>query len=42
MVKERGKEWVMKHVSRYYDCYEIGKIKQGGQKIEFVNRGMCE
>lgn len=38
VVNEQDKEVVMKQVSQYYDCYEIGRIKQGTQKIEFVNR----
>ena len=38
VVNEQDKDGVMKHVSQYYDCYEIGRIKQGTQKIEFVNR----
>lgn len=38
VVSERDKEAVMKHVAQYYDCYEIGRITQGTQKIKFVNR----
>lgn len=32
------KQQVMKHVSSCYDCYEIGRIRQGVQKITFTGR----
>lgn len=32
------KEKVMKHVQQFYDCYEIGRIECGNNKIEFENR----
>lgn len=38
VVNERNKGQVINHVAKYYDCYEIGKIKAGNEKIEFVNR----
>lgn len=38
VTEEKCKEQVMKHVSSYYDCYEIGQIKSGGQKIKFTGR----
>lgn len=38
VTEEKCKEQVMKHVSSYYDCYEIGEIKSGGQKIKFTGR----
>lgn len=38
VVSETDKKAVMNHVSKYYDCYEIGKIINGTQKIRFVNR----
>lgn len=38
IVNEKNKEQVIRHVSKYYDCYEIGKIKKGNEKIAFVNR----
>lgn len=38
VVREQDKTAVIKHVSQYYDCYEIGRIKRGSQKIAFVNR----
>lgn len=38
VVQEKDKEQVINHVAKYYDCYEIGKIKAGNEKIEFVNR----
>lgn len=38
VVHEKDKEQVINHVAKYYDCYEIGKVKAGNEKIEFVNR----
>lgn len=38
VVNEKDKKAVMNHVSKYYDCYEIGKIIKGTQKINFENR----
>lgn len=38
VVHEKDKEQVINHVAKYYDCYEIGKVKTGNEKIEFVNR----
>ncbi|NCC45182.1 MAG: phosphoribosylformylglycinamidine cyclo-ligase, partial [Clostridia bacterium] len=38
VVNERDKTKVIEHVSRYYDCYEIGKIRSGEPKVEYVNR----
>ena len=32
------KEKVMKHIQQFYDCYEIGRIECGNNKIEFENR----
>ena len=29
---------VMHHVSRFYDCYEIGVIESGDRKVKFENR----
>ncbi|MCM1173107.1 MAG: phosphoribosylformylglycinamidine cyclo-ligase [Clostridium sp.] len=37
VVSQKNKEMVMKHVNKFYDCYEIGTIKQGSRKIEFEN-----
>jgi len=38
VVPWEDKEMVMKHVSGYYDCYEIGKIEKGDPKIVLENR----
>lgn len=38
VVREGDREQVMKHVSSCYDCYEIGRIRQGVQKITFTGR----
>lgn len=38
VVHEKDREQVIDHVAKYYDCYEIGKVKAGNEKIEFVNR----
>lgn len=38
IVSQKDKGMVMKHVSKYYDCYEIGKIEKGNSKIVFENR----
>lgn len=38
VVPEEAKEYVMTHVSKYYDCYEIGKIEKGNAKVAFENR----
>lgn len=32
------KKQVMDHIGKIYDCYEIGEVKKGGQKISFHNR----
>lgn len=32
------KDIVMKHINRFYDCYEIGKIEKGDRKIVFEQR----
>lgn len=32
------KDQVMKAVSQYYDCYEIGGVKRGGKSVEFTGR----
>ncbi|MCM1289004.1 MAG: phosphoribosylformylglycinamidine cyclo-ligase [Clostridium sp.] len=37
VVSQKDKERVMKHVNKFYDCYEIGTIEQGSRKIEFEN-----
>ena len=38
VVPQAEKQQVINHVSKYYDCYEIGKIKKGEEKIEFVGK----
>lgn len=37
-IMNKRKEKVMKHVQQFYDCYEIGRIECGNNKIEFENR----
>ncbi|MCM1183587.1 MAG: phosphoribosylformylglycinamidine cyclo-ligase [Roseburia sp.] len=38
VVDERDKDFVIKHVSQFYDCYEIGRIKHGSRKVRFISR----
>lgn len=38
VVAQRDKDMVMKHISQFYDCYEIGKIEKGDNKIVFEKR----
>ncbi len=38
VVPEEQKEKVMKHIQQFYDCYEIGKIECGDNKVEYENR----
>ncbi|MCH5252599.1 MAG: phosphoribosylformylglycinamidine cyclo-ligase [Lachnospiraceae bacterium] len=38
VVKQENKKSVMDHVSHYYNCYEIGKIEKGVDKVNLVNR----
>ncbi len=38
VVQEKYKTFVMEHVRKYYDCYEIGTIEKGEQKVVFENR----
>ncbi|MBD5542916.1 MAG: phosphoribosylformylglycinamidine cyclo-ligase [Lachnospiraceae bacterium] len=37
VVKEEKKDMAIRHISRYYDCYEIGRIEKGSQKIRMIN-----
>lgn len=37
VVKEEKKDMVIRHISRYYDCYEIGRIGKGSRKIRMIN-----
>ena len=38
VVPETEKRQVMEAVSKYYECYEIGHVKKGGKKVEFIGR----
>ena len=38
VVAQKDKVAVIKHISRFYDCYEIGTIEMGDNKVEFENR----
>lgn len=38
VVSEAEKRQVMETVSKYYECYEIGRVKKGGKKVEFTGR----
>lgn len=38
VVSQRDKEMVIKHISQFYDCYEIGSIEKGEEKILFDKR----
>ncbi|MDE6627381.1 MAG: phosphoribosylformylglycinamidine cyclo-ligase [Lachnospiraceae bacterium] len=38
VVSQRDKDMVMKHINQFYDCYEIGKIEKGDNKIVFEKR----
>lgn len=38
VVAQKDKDTVMKHINRFYDCYEIGKIEQGDRKVVFEKR----
>lgn len=38
VVSQKNKGEVMKHISQFYDCYEIGTIEAGDRKVEFENR----
>ncbi|MCM1569067.1 MAG: phosphoribosylformylglycinamidine cyclo-ligase [Roseburia sp.] len=35
IVPQKHKDMVIKHVQRYYDCYEIGFIEKGNHKVAF-------
>lgn len=37
VVKEEKKDMAIRHISRYYDCYEIGRIERGSRKIRLIN-----
>lgn len=38
VVAQKDKHTVMKHINQFYDCYEIGKIERGDNKVVFENR----
>lgn len=38
IVGEKDAAEVIRHVSKYYDCYEIGRIQSGEEKVKFINR----
>ena len=38
VTNQKDKAAVMHHVSRFYDCYEIGVIDSGDRKVKFENR----
>lgn len=38
VVSPKDKTTVMKHINQFYDCYEIGKIEMGENKVVFENR----
>jgi len=30
-------EGIVRHISKWYECYEIGKVREGDKKVKFVN-----
>ena len=38
VVPRKKKNTVMKHISQFYDCYEIGNIEKGEHKVAFEQR----
>ncbi len=38
VVSEKNKDRVISHISKYYDCYEIGRIEKSAAKIVFQNK----
>lgn len=38
VVAQKDKAAVIKHINRFYDCYEIGIIETGEPKVKFENR----
>ena len=38
VVAQKDKDAVMKHINRFYGCYEIGKVEKGDVKVRFENR----
>lgn len=37
VVNKQDKDEVVKHISKYYDVYAIGRIKKGKRKVKFTN-----
>lgn len=38
IVAQKDKDSVMKHIHEFFDCYEIGTVEKGEQKVVFENR----
>lgn len=38
VVSDKDKEEVIKNVKKFYNCYEIGRVKRGSKKVAFKNR----
>lgn len=38
VISQKDKDIVMKHINQYYNCYEIGRIEEGENKVIFENR----
>lgn len=38
VVSQKDKVAVMKHINRFYDCYEIGRVEKGDVKVWFEKR----
>lgn len=38
VVRKKDAAAVMRHISEHYDCYEIGRIRSGEERVVFMNR----
>ena len=38
VVSQKDKDAVIKHINRFYDCYEIGMIEAGDNKVQFEGK----
>lgn len=38
VVAQRDKDQVMEHISKFYDCYEIGLVEKGDMKVVFEKK----
>ncbi len=38
VVDQKDAPSVIRHISKFYDCYEIGRIRSGEERVGFVNR----